>query len=102
MNNIPDIISADTEKLVHASYELPTAKHVRFEIEQRTLSQINKKYFSLRSLNKAILDDRLFNSVPVVTCLGYGQRVAVDGTLEDIHDDNMVAEHISGMEGKVA
>jgi TnpA family transposase len=82
-----------------------TAKHVRFEIEPRTLSRINKKHFSLRSLNKAItrVIDCL-NQFPLLRAWGTGQRVAVDGTLEDIHDDNMVAEnHIRyGRKGGIA
>ncbi|HHT9935122.1 TPA: Tn3 family transposase [Legionella pneumophila] len=82
-----------------------TAKHVRFEIEPRTLSRINKKHFSLRSLNKAItrVIDCL-NQFPLLRAWGTGQRVAVDGTLEDIHDDNLIAEqHIRyGRKGGIA
>ena len=82
-----------------------TAKHVRFEIEPRTLSRINKKHFSLSSLTKAI--NRVINCLnefPLLRAWGTGQRVAVDGTLEDIHDDNMVAElHIRyGRKGGIA
>ena len=56
-----------------------TSKHVRFEIEPRTLSRINKKHFSLRSLNKAItrVIDCL-NQFPLLRAWGTGQRVAVD------------------------
>ena len=82
-----------------------TAKHVRFEIEPRTLSRINKKHFTLKSLTKAItkIIDCL-NGFPLLRAWGTGQRVAVDGTLEDIHDDNMVAEqHIRyGRKGGIA
>lgn len=71
-----------------------TAKHVRFEIEARTLSRINKKHFTLNSLSKAVI--RIINCLhefPLLRAWGTGQRVGVDGTFEDIHDDNMVAEH---------
>ncbi len=82
-----------------------TSKHVRFEIEPRTLSRINKKHFTLRSLTKAItrIVDCL-NEFPLLKAWGTGQRVGVDGTLEDIHDDNMIAEqHIRyGKKGGVA
>lgn len=82
-----------------------TAKHVRFEIESRTLSRINKKHFNLKSLTKAITKIiNCLNEFPLLRAWGSGQRVAVDGTLEDIHDDNMVAEqHIRyGKKGGVA
>lgn len=82
-----------------------TAKHVRFEIEPRTLSRINKKHFNLKSLTKAITKIiNCLNEFPLLRAWGSGQRVAVDGTLEDIHDDNMVAEqHIRyGKKGGVA
>lgn len=82
-----------------------TAKHVRFEIEPRTLSRINKKHFALRSLTRAttrIVD--CINEFPLLHAWGTGQRVGVDGTFEDIHGDNMVAEqHIRyGKKGGVA
>lgn len=82
-----------------------TAKHVRFEIEPRTLSRINKKHFTLNSLTKAITRViNCLNDFPLLRAWGTGQRVAVDGTLEDIHDDNMVAEqHIRyGSKGGIA
>ncbi len=71
-----------------------TAKHVRFEIEARTLSRINKKHISLKSLTKAIthIVDCL-NQFPLLKAWGTGIRVGVDGTFEDIYDDNMIAEH---------
>ena len=82
-----------------------TAKHVRFEIEPRTLSRINKKHFTLNSLTKAIVKiiDCL-NEFPLLRVWGSGQRVAVDGTLEDIYDDNLIAEqHIRyGRKGGIA
>lgn len=82
-----------------------TAKHVRFEIEPRTISRINKKHFPLRSLTKAILRIiNCLNGFPLLRVWGTGQRVAVDGTLEDIHDDNLIAEqHIRyGRKGGIA
>ena len=82
-----------------------TAKHVRFEIEPRTISRINKKHFTVRSLTKAITRIiNCLNEFPLLRAWGTGQRVAVDGTLEDIHDDNMVAEqHIRyGRKGGIA
>jgi TnpA family transposase len=71
-----------------------TAKHIRFEIEARTLSRINKKHISLASLTKAItrIVDCL-NQFPLLKAWGTGIRVGVDGTFEDIYDDNMIAEH---------
>lgn len=82
-----------------------TAKHVRFEIEPRTLSRINKKHFTLKSLTKAILRIiNCLNAFPLLQAWGNGQRVAVDGTLEDIYDDNLIAEqHIRyGRKGGIA
>lgn len=82
-----------------------TAKHVRFEIEPRTLSRLNKKHFNLKSLTKAITKIvNCLNEFPLLRAWGTGQRVGVDGTFEDIHDDNMVAEqHIRyGKKGGVA
>ncbi len=82
-----------------------TAKHVRFEIEPRTLSRINKKHFTLNSLTKAITRVvNCLNEFPLLRAWGTGQRVAVDGTLEEIHDDNMIAEqHIRyGKKGGIA
>lgn len=71
-----------------------TAKHVRFDIEARTLSRVNKKHFTVHSLTKAL--NRVINCLngfPLLLAWGTGKRVAVDGTLEEIHDDNMVAEY---------
>jgi TnpA family transposase len=82
-----------------------TAKHVRFEIEPRSLSRINKKHFSLRFLTKAITRViNCLNEFPLLRAWGTGQRVAVDGTLEDIYDNNMLAEqHIRyGKKGGIA
>ncbi|MBA2652790.1 MAG: Tn3 family transposase [Tatlockia sp.] len=82
-----------------------TAKHVRFEIEPRTLSRVNKKHFTLNSLSKAIIRIiNCLNEFPLLRTWGTGQRVGVDGTFEDIYDDNMVAEqHIRyGKKGGVA
>ena len=82
-----------------------TAKHVRFEIEPRTISRVNKKHFTVDSLTKAIT--RIINHLnefPLLRVWGTGQRVAVDGTLEEIHDDNLIAEqHIRyGKKGGIA
>lgn len=82
-----------------------TAKHVRFEIEPRTLSRINKKHFSINALTKAITRViNCLNEFPLLRAWGTGQRVAVDGTLEEIHDDNLIAEqHIRyGKKGGIA
>lgn len=82
-----------------------TAKHVRFEIEPGTLSRINKKHFSLNSLSKAITSViNCLNEFPLLRAWVTGQRVAIDGTLEDIHDDNLMAvQHIRyGRKGGIA
>jgi TnpA family transposase len=71
-----------------------TAKHIRFDIEARTLSRINKKHINLKSLTKAIT--RIVNCLNEFLLLkvwGTGLRIGVDGTFEDIYDDNMMAEH---------
>lgn len=82
-----------------------TAKHVRFEIEPRTLSRINKKHISLKAITKAITRVvNCLNEFSILRVWGTGQRVGVDGTFEDIHDDNMVSEqHIRyGKKGGIA
>ena len=71
-----------------------TVKHVRFEVEARTLSRINKKHISLKSLTKAITCIvNCLNQFPLLKAWGTGVRVGVDGTSEDIYDDNIIAEH---------
>ncbi|QIV96013.1 TnpA family transposase [Allofrancisella inopinata] len=71
-----------------------TAKHIRGNISPRILSRVNQKHFSVKSLNKSIV--RLVNFInefPLIKAWGTGESCAADGTLEEIHDNNMVAEH---------
>ena len=82
-----------------------TAKHVRADIEPRTLSRLNKKHFSIKSLNQALTKIiNCANDFPLLMAWGDGERCAVDGTFEDINDNNLIAEqHVRyGKKGGVA
>ena len=86
-----------------------TAKHVRFEIEPRTLSRLNKKHFTLKSLTKAIIRiiDCL-NEFPLLRVWGSGQRVAVfceaaiDWDFLETHWQDLMQVIISVKPGKVS
>ncbi len=82
-----------------------TAKHMRTKVSPRTLSRVNKKHFSIKSLNKSMVKViNCLNNFPLLSAWGTGERSAIDGTFEDINDNNMVAEnHIRyGGKGGVA
>ncbi|MCA0402500.1 MAG: Tn3 family transposase [Proteobacteria bacterium] len=82
-----------------------TAKHVRTDIEPRTLSRLNKKHISIKKLNQAMTKIiNCANDFPLLTAWGDGERCAVDGTFEDINDNNLIAEqHVRyGKKGGVA
>ena len=82
-----------------------TSKHVRYKINAKTISRINKKHVNIKFLENAI--NRVINCLnqfPLLQAWGTGKRCAVDGTFEDIHDDNLIAEqHIRyGKKGGIA
>ncbi|WP_440617886.1 Tn3 family transposase [Cysteiniphilum sp. 6C5] len=82
-----------------------TAKHVRGNVSARILSRVNQKHFSVKVLNKAITRViNCLNQFPLLQAWGTGESCAVDGTLEEIHDNNMLAEqHIRyGKKGGIA
>jgi len=71
-----------------------TAKHMRTKISPRILSRVNKKHFSIKSLNKSMVKIiNCLNDFPLLNAWGTGQRSVIDGTFEDINDNNMVAEN---------
>ena len=70
-----------------------TSRHIRNEVSARTLSRVNKKHFSIKSMNKSltkIID--CINQFEILKAWGDGKRCAVDGTMEDISDNNIIAE----------
>ncbi|MCF6768550.1 Tn3 family transposase [Thiotrichales bacterium 19S11-10] len=70
-----------------------TSRHIRNEVSPRILSRVNQKHFSIKSLNKSltkIID--CINQFELPKAWGDGKRCAVDGTMEDINDDNIIAE----------
>jgi TnpA family transposase len=82
-----------------------TSKHVRYKINAKTIYRLNKKHVSVKILENAT--NRVINCLnqfPLLQAWGTGKRCAVDGTFEDIHDDNLIAEqHIRyGKKGGVA
>ena len=100
------------EKFILASFSIATglgatqtAKHVRGNVSARILSRVNQKYFTVKTLNKAITRViNCLNQFPLLKAWGTGDSCAVDGTIEEIHDNNMLAEqHIRyGKKGGIA
>lgn len=62
MNNIPDIINAVIEKLIHASYELPSFYRLS-RLVRHTRHQVNNKIFleTMQKINAANLSDDFDN-----------------------------------------
>ena len=70
-----------------------TTKHVRFNIEPKTLSRANRKHVNIKMLDKAnVRINNVTNSLPLIKAWGEGLRGAGDGTFADIHDDNLISE----------
>ncbi len=71
-----------------------TAKHIRTNIEAKTLSRDNKKHVNVNKLNQAsAIINNVTNTFPIVKGWGEGVRGAGDGTFDDIYDENMISEH---------
>ena len=69
-------------------------KHMRNPVSAKILSRINKKHISLKALDKANAKlINIINKFPLLKAWGSGNRCAVDGTFEDIRDNNMFAEY---------
>ncbi|MBK2029396.1 Tn3 family transposase [Francisella noatunensis] len=82
-----------------------TVKHVRYDISAQTISRINKKHVSVQILQRAITRIiNCLNQFPILKAWGSGKRCAVDGTMEEIRDNNLIAQqHIRyGKKGGVA
>ena len=70
-----------------------TARHVRAGISERTLALVNKSHVSLSKLNAALA--RIINyykDFPLIKSWGSGESAAVDGTLEEIYEQNILCE----------
>ena len=70
-----------------------TAKHLKANISAHMFSRINRRHVNLKRLDAALV--RLVDyyiGFPLVKVWGPGKRCAVDGTLRNIYDDNLLAE----------
>ncbi|OIN85082.1 Tn3 family transposase [Francisella sp. TX07-6608] len=82
-----------------------TVKHVRYDISSKAISRINKKHVSVSILEKAITRViNCLNQFPILRAWGTGKHCAVDGTMEEIRDSNLIAQqHIRyGKKGGIA
>ncbi|MCP4474307.1 MAG: Tn3 family transposase [Gammaproteobacteria bacterium] len=71
-----------------------TSTHVRSVVSPRILSRVNAKHFSIKSLNKSVTKIINFlNQFALLDAWGSGERCAVDGTFEDINDNNLFSEN---------
>ena len=82
-----------------------TAKHVRAAFSAKNIGYINKSYVTLKKLNAALV--RVINyykGFPLIDAWGTGEACAVDGTLINIFDQNLLSEmHIRyGKRGGIA
>jgi TnpA family transposase len=70
-----------------------TSRHVRINIDPKTLSRANKKHVTIKTLIEANARiNNIINSFPIIKAWGDGLRGAGDGTFADIHDNNLIAE----------
>jgi len=70
-----------------------TAKHMHSSISPRMLSWVNQRHSNIKILGAA--KDRLINfskDFHITKAWGDGSRCAADGTMRDIHEDNIIAE----------
>lgn len=70
-----------------------TAKHMHSSISPRMLSWVNQRHSNIKILGAA--KDRLINfskDFQITQAWGDGSRCAADGTMRDIHEDNIIAE----------
>jgi len=70
-----------------------TAKHMHCSISPRMLSWVNQRHSNIKILGAA--KDRLINfskDFQITQAWGDGSRCAADGTMRDIHEDNIIAE----------
>ena len=82
-----------------------TARHVRSAINERTIGLVNKSHVNLKKLAKAIgrvVD--YYQGFPLIKAWGTGERANVDGSLQSIYEQNLLAEmHIRyGAKGGIA
>lgn len=71
-----------------------TSNHIRDKVSSRTLSRVNAKHFSIKSLNKSITKIiNCANQFSLLDAWGTGEVCAVDGTFEDINDNNLFSEN---------
>ncbi|MDA7742535.1 Tn3 family transposase [Francisellaceae bacterium] len=71
-----------------------TSRHIRNKVSPRILSRVNAKHFSIKSLNKSITKIiNCSNQFSLLNAWGTGESCAVDGTFEDINDNNLFSEN---------
>ena len=70
-----------------------TAKHLKADISAHMFSWINRRHVNLKKLDAALVKlVDYYIGFPLVKVWGPGKRCAVDGTLRNIYDDNLLAE----------
>ena len=70
-----------------------TARHVRAGFSERTIAAVNKSHVNLKKLNAALVKIiNYYKGFPLVKSWGSGESVAVDGTLRNIYEQNLLAE----------
>lgn len=70
-----------------------TARHVRSSFSERTIASINKTHVNIKKLNAALVKIiNYYKGFPLVKSWGDGSSVAVDGTLRNIYEQNLLAE----------
>lgn len=70
-----------------------TAKHLKADISANMFSRINRRHVNLKRLDAALVKlVDYYIGFPLVKVWGPGKRCAVDGTLRNIYDDNLLAE----------
>mgnify|MGYP003978146983 FL=1 len=82
-----------------------TERHVRSNINARTIASVNHSHVSLKKLNKAlakIVD--YYKQFPLIKAWGAGDAAIVDGTLVSIYEQNLLSQmHIRyGKRGGIA
>ena len=82
-----------------------TERHVKSNINARTIANVNQSHVSLKKLNKAIAKVvGYYKQFPLIKAWGTGDAVIVDGTLVSIYEQNLLSQmHIRyGKRGGIA
>ena len=70
-----------------------TTRHLKADISAHMFSWINRRHVNLKRLDAALVKlVDYYIGFPLVKVWGPGKRCAVDGTLRNIYDDNLLAE----------